>query len=76
MSRAFPSPCLRMWFSEAYRVLPEDQKDCSYHAEEPGSLQELSSWKLMAKSGEMTEEALRQCSLLPWMEYEVQGMMD
>ena len=57
-------------------MISEDQKDCSYHAEEPGSLQELSSWKLMAESGEMTEEAMRQCSLLPWMEYEVQGLLD
>ena len=55
--------------------LPEVQKDCSYHGEE-GSLQELSTWKLMVKEGEMTEEAMRELSLEPWLSYEVQGMLD
>ena len=30
----------------------------------------------MAKTGEMTEEALRECSRLPFMEYEVAGQLD
>ena len=61
---------------EKDRVLPECQLDCSYHPEEPGSLLELSTWKLMTEKGEMSESALRDCSLLPWMEWEVQGMLD
>ena len=55
--------------------LPEVLKDCSYHGEE-GSLQELSTWKLMVKKGEMTEEAMKELSLEPWLSYEVQGMLD
>ena len=31
--------------SEKDRVLPENQLDCSYHPEVPGSLQELSTWQ-------------------------------
>ena len=62
--------------AENDRVVSADQLDCSYHAEVTGSLQELSTWKLMAESGEMTEEAMRQCSMMPWMEYEVQGKLD
>ena len=61
---------------EACCVLPEHQLDHSYHAEEPGSLQQLSTWKLMVESGEMTEDALRECSLMPHIEYEVHGMLD
>ena len=55
--------------------LPESQIDMSYSVE-PGNLNELSTWHLMAATGEMTEEALRQCSLLPFMEYEATGMLD
>ena len=61
---------------EKDRVLPECQLDCSYHPEEPGSLLELSTWKLMTEKGEMSETALRDCSQMPWMEWEVQGMLD
>ena len=56
--------------------LPEAQLDASYNVE-PGNLNELSTWKLMAEQGEMTEEAMRNCSVLPFMEYEVAaGLMD
>ena len=55
--------------------LPESQIDGSYSVE-PGNLNELSTWQLMAESGEMTEQALTQCSLLPFMEYEVSGLLD
>ena len=68
MRRASRSPCLR-------GKLPESQIDGSYSVE-PGNLNELSTWQLMAESGEMTEEALRQCSLMPFMEYEVSGLLD
>ena len=30
----------------------------------------------MAASGEMTEDALRECSLMPYMDYEVHGILD
>ena len=74
--KGFPKPLPEdVDVAEEDRVLPAEQMDCSYHAE-PGSLQELSTWQLMAESGEMSEDALEQCSLLPWMEYEVQGMLD
>ena len=55
--------------------LPESQLDASYNVE-PGNLNELSTWKLMAEKGEMTEEALRHCSRMPFMEYEVSGLLD
>ena len=55
--------------------LPESQIDASYHVE-PGNLMELETWKLMAETGEMTEEALRYCSVMPCIEYEVDGMLD
>ena len=55
--------------------LPESQIDASYNVE-PGNLNELSTWKLMVENGEMTELALRQCSTLPFMEYEVSGALD
>ena len=55
--------------------LPESQIDGSYSVG-PGNLNELSTWQLMAESGDMTEEALRQCSLMPFMEYEVSGLLD
>ena len=51
--------------------LPEALKDCTYHAEAPGSLQELSTWKWMVENGEMTEEALQELSVEPWLEHEV-----
>ena len=54
--------------------LPESQIDGSYSVE-PGNLNELSTWQLMAESGEMTEEALRQCSRMPSMEYEESGLL-
>ena len=55
--------------------LPESQIDGSYSVE-PGKLNGLSTWQLMAESGEMTEEALRHCSRMPFMEYEVSGLLD
>ena len=55
--------------------LPEPQLDASYNVE-PGNLNELNTWKLMAEQGEMTEEAMRQCSVLPFMEYEIAGLLD
>ena len=55
--------------------LPEPQLDASYNVE-PGNLNELNTWKLMAKEGEMTEEAMRQCSVLPFIEYEMSGLLD
>ena len=55
--------------------LPEPQLDASYNVE-PGNLNEFNTWKLMAEQGEMTEEALRQCNVLPFMEYEVSGLLD
>ena len=55
--------------------LPESQIDGIYSVE-PGNLNELSTWQLMAASSEMTVEALRQCSLLPCMEYEVSCLPD
>ena len=60
----------------AYEQLPEAKKDVSYHSEEPGQLSELRTWQLMVESGEMTPEALRQCSEEPWIEMEVQGLLD
>ena len=39
-------------------------------------MSELRTWQLMAETGEMTEEALRKCSLMPFMEYEVSGLLD
>ena len=57
--------------------LPESQMDGSYNVEpDGGSLNELETWKRMAKSGEMSEEALEQCATLPFMEYEVSGLLD
>ena len=56
-------------------TLPEPQLDASYNVE-PGNLNELSTWKLMAEQGEMTEEAMRQCSVLPFIEYEMSGLLD
>ena len=55
--------------------LPEPQLDASYNVE-PGNLNELNTWKLMAEQGEMPEEALRQCSVLPFIEYEMSGLLD
>ena len=55
--------------------LPEPQLDASYNVE-PGNLNELNTWKLMAEQGEMTEEAMRQCSILPFVEYEMSGLLD
>ena len=55
--------------------IPDHQHDGSYNVE-PGSLDDLNTWELMAKTGEMTEDALRQCSQLPCMEYEVAGQLD
>ena len=55
--------------------LPEPQLDASYNVE-PGNLNELNTWMLMAKEGEMTEEAMRACSVLPFMEYEMSGLLD
>ena len=55
--------------------LPEVQLDASYNVE-PGNLNELNTWKLMAEQGEMTEEAMRQCSVLPFIEYEMSGLLD
>ena len=66
--QGFPKPL-------AEDKLPETQLDASYNVE-PGNLNELSTWQLMAEQGEMTEEALRQCSTLPFMEYEVSGLLD
>ena len=43
---------------------------------EPGDLNELATWKLMAESGEMSPDALRECSQLPFMEYEVNNLPD
>ena len=34
------------------------------------------AWNLMVKTGEMTEDAMRECSRMPFMEYEVSGMLD
>ena len=48
--------------------LAEHQLDVSYNVEE-GNLNELNTWKLMAEKGEMTENALRECSLMPFMEF-------
>ena len=57
--------------------LLESQMDGSYNVEpDGGSLNELETWKCMAKSGDMTEEALEQCATLPFMEYEVSGLLD
>ena len=57
--------------------LPESQLDGSYNAEpDGGNFNDLSTWQLMAESGEMPEEALKQCSMLPFMEYEVSGLLD
>ena len=56
-------------------TLPEPQLDASYNVE-PGNLNELNTWKLMAEEGEMTEEAMRQCSVLPFIEYEMSGLLD
>ena len=57
--------------------LPESQMDGSYNVEpDGGSLNELETWKRMAKSGEMSEEALEQCATLLFMEYEVNGLLD
>ena len=50
--------------------LPESQIDASYNVE-PGHLNELSTWQLMVESGEMTQEAMKECAMLPFMEYEV-----
>ena len=51
--------------------------DGSYNVEpDGGSLDELDTWKRMAKSGEMPEEALEQCAPLPFIEYEVSGLLD
>ena len=41
-----------------------------------GNLDELSTWQLMAESGEMPEEALKHCATLPFIEYEVSGLLD
>ncbi len=30
----------------------------------------------MVETGEMTEEAMKHASLMPWLEYEVAGMVD
>ena len=58
-------------------MLPESQLDGSYNVEpDGGSLNELETWKRMAKSGDMTEEALEQCAALPFMEYDVSGLLD
>ena len=75
--QAFPKPLPEdLDLPEKDRVLPEKDMDYSYHAEGPGALQELRTWKLMAESGEMSEAALRLCSELPWLEYEIQGALD
>ena len=55
--------------------LPEHQVDASYSID-AGSQNELTTWQLMVQTGEMTEEALRECSLMPFMEYEVSGTLD
>ena len=55
--------------------LPEDQLDASYSVE-PNTLSELSTWQKMVEDGEMPEEALRHCSQLSFMEYEVSGTLD
>ena len=58
-------------------MLPESQMDGSYNVEpDGGSLNELETWKRMAKSGEMTEEALEQCATLPLVGYDVSGLLD
>ena len=64
-------------FPKAWREdkIHESQLDASY-CEEPGSLLELNTWKMMAETGEMTEEALKSCSLMPWMEYELNNIPD
>ena len=51
-------------------TVEECQIDASYSVE-PGSLSELSTWKAMAKTGEMSQEALRYASEIPCMEYEL-----
>ena len=55
--------------------LPDAQLDATYSVE-PGDLNELSTWELMVQTGEMTDDAMRQCSRLPFMEYEVSGWLD
>ena len=68
--QGFPNP-----LPEDEDKLPESQIDGSYNVD-PGNLMELETWKLMAETGEMTEEALRHCSIMPFMEYEVSGLLD
>ena len=52
----------------------ESQVDGGYSVE-PGNLNEFSPWRLMVGSGEMTDEAFRQCSQMPFMEYGVSGLL-
>ena len=60
-----------------HTMLPESQMDGSYNVEpDGGSLNELETWKRMAKSGEMSEEALEQCATLPFIEYDVSGLLE
>ena len=46
------------------------QEDVTFHGE-PGDEQVLTSWKEMARTGEMTKDALRQMTQEPWLEMEV-----
>ena len=68
--QGFPNP-----LPEDEDKLPESQIDASYNVE-PGNLMELATWKLMAETGEMTEDAMRFASQMQFIEYEVQGMPD
>ena len=47
--RGPPSPPVPVMHSPPRKVTVKDQQDCAYHAEEPGSLQELRTWKLIGK---------------------------
>ena len=66
--QGFPNP-----LPEDEDKLPESQIDASYNVEE-GNLMELATWKLMAETGEMTEDAMKFASQMQFIEYEVQGM--